>query len=220
MSYNDVAEHWKNSGMPEMFRFFAASEAGLVFSDTVPAGQAQFCTGRSWEYAHRDMLKYCRNVMKLPSINKPGEPYDPGLLPARPMDTESEPEAAKHAHLLYAAMAARCGEGVTLKFQDFVVNFRERPTMDEILKDPLDARLPEHAGVLYAVVEMMAHHLRFPEFETGFKYARRMPKPLCSSLVVKLAQKHGPSIATNKHFMQFLDYSGAGARAAMYLSNS
>ena len=219
ITFDDVSTYWESIGMHDAFHSFAGAESGIVFSDSVPSGNEQFSTARSWQSAWRDIMSFCKLVARLPNVAEKGQPYRCGPLPLPSTgqgDTRT-PQERRAADMIYSMVAARCGEPVALKFQDFVLNLGDRPPFEDILADPDNAKVPSHPGVMYAVVDMLVNRSRFDQFDEVFKYARRLGKPMASTLCVRLANKHKATIAHNSKYLDFMSWCGAGARAAIYL---
>lgn len=220
ITWEDIVSYWESIGMSEVFRAFAGAEPEEIFSAAVPTGDQQFGTARSWTNAWKDTMRFCQTWMKLPNLAEKGQPYDPGILPVNTLQLGDQDYDAKHANqcrLLYAAIAARCGDSIATKFQDFMINMKERPTFEDVLADPMGTKMPEHAGVLYSMVEMFTTRTKMPQFGQVFKYARRMPRVMASALCVRMAHKHKLSVISNSDFMTFMDWCGPGARAAIYM---
>lgn len=119
-----------------------------VISEKVPAHDGPFPTPRSFERTAR-MLKAMGNGT----------------------DLDTSPMAVEVAGGLV-------GVGAGAEFCAFLRRLDDMVTIEEILENPKQARIPERLDVAWAVVQMLLGHVTVRNFEKLFTYVDRLPKEM------------------------------------------
>jgi hypothetical protein len=76
---------------------------------------------------------------------------------------------------LSALLAGTVGAGSALEFIAYTQIYEHMPTYEEILKDPLNARLDKEPAMNFAVSHMISAFLKKPETDQAMKYITRLP---------------------------------------------
>jgi hypothetical protein len=193
-------DHWRTVGVHPMFRYFARMQPGSVFTDAVPDKQEQFCTPRSFHYAHDDLMAWLVNVDKVPQAELQG--YE-----------------IPHDHdMMRRMIASRCGTGVAISFSDFLQNMSERPSFKSILNSPRTAKLPTNA-VIRAVVEMCVDKSTVDNLDKVIAYIGRaeMPSVMKSIFCQQLARRMTvTTLYQNDSFLKLVDATGPAARQLLF----
>jgi hypothetical protein len=216
-SIDDVAPYWRSMGMHPDFIAFAAAESKLVLSEEVPMEQEQFCTARSWMRAWQDATNFCQFMAGVPdkNVNDAALPYEPVAYPVVAMDEvdENKLEVSKH---FSSFIAGRCGGAVATKFHDFLLHMNERPTMEQILADPFNAKVPNHSIVVHSAAEMILTHGKVSDIEPICDYMTRLPKPVAAVWCGQMAAKHAAELLRSKPFSRLTAHCGAASRIALF----
>lgn len=72
-------------------------------------------------------------------------------------------------------LAGTVSEGVAREFFTFCKIFQELPTVQQILKDPKNIKVPTDPGTLYALSGSIGHHAGLKNMDTLMEYVIRMP---------------------------------------------
>jgi hypothetical protein len=67
------------------------------------------------------------------------------------------------------------GESAAIEFNHFMKIIRELPTIDEIMNNPMTARLPEALDAIHATTSVILKNVTLQNFPTLMKYINRIP---------------------------------------------
>lgn len=212
----DVIDHWIEIGMHPKFRAFAAANPSLVLSDSVPTNREQFSTARSYTKAWVLATRYCEAIgMPDANADDPTAPYEPTVFPV--LGDVTDPSLAKAAAGFTTTIAARCGAPVALAFTDFLLHSNEQPTAQEVLDHPTKAKMPEHAGVLHATIEMLLSDIPFDKADRAFTYVRRFQnKAMRAVYTARFAKKFGSRALNLKGWQEMSAECGQAGRILTY----
>jgi hypothetical protein len=76
---------------------------------------------------------------------------------------------------LLPLIAGTIGEGAAREFIMYTETLSEMATIDEILRDPLNAKLKDEPSLLYAASHLVATHAKKANIDTLMKFVSRMP---------------------------------------------
>ncbi len=85
--------------------------------------------------------------------------------------------------------------GVALEFMTFVKYYSNLPTLKEILRDPLNARMPTERGPLFALSGLVSTSMDKDNAGTLLEYVKRMPTEMQAATAIP-AFKRTPAILT------------------------
>lgn len=77
--------------------------------------------------------------------------------------------------LLLPMIAGLIGEGAAIDFMSFLKLYRELPSIDAIMMDPVNAVIPEKPGALYAVASALARRVTEQSLGRVMQYLDRLP---------------------------------------------
>jgi hypothetical protein len=92
------------------------------------------------------------------------------------------------------------GEGAATEYTAFRKIWRELPDIEEVLKKPKTAPVPENLATKYALAGKLARSITKDNFGNALIYADRLPKELCV-MVVRDATQFTPDIKRTKDFV-------------------
>lgn len=75
-----------------------------------------------------------------------------------------------------AMLGGALTDGVAAEFLTYIELFMDLPTMDEIIRDPENAKLKNEPGTLYAIAGSVSSHMTAENVVPLLKYTDRMPK--------------------------------------------
>lgn len=101
-----------------------------------------------------------------------------------------------------AAIAGAVGNGPAAEFWGFVDIWQKMIPMSDIEKDPSGARLPEEAGMKYAVAVAISGTINDKNIKPFYTYLNRM-QPEFVVLAMQLATKRDEKLFMTKEFMDF-----------------
>jgi hypothetical protein len=78
-------------------------------------------------------------------------------------------------HDLLPLLAGCVGEGSARQFYGFVQVFDDLPQVEELIKNPLTARIPNEPSALYAVAGLIAHKITEANIDSLVQYTERLP---------------------------------------------
>lgn len=93
-------------------------------------------------------------------------------------------------HILFDEVRGDVGDGIAAEYVGFIKIANSLPSKDEILKDPLNAHLPDEPGALYAISGMLSHHATPQNFADVIKYADRMKSVFQVMTISDALEKH------------------------------
>ncbi len=83
--------------------------------------------------------------------------------------------AAPDAAVEHELFAGAVGTGAATGFSAFLRMFRDVPSIDAILLNPLAERVPAEPAAQYAVASALGHHATDMNFDRIYSYLNRMP---------------------------------------------
>lgn len=173
-----------NHDIHPLFVAFAKAHPALVFRDSVPKEDGAFCSPRT--------LHRLNNVMvELGSIL----PDDAGLHHGLPLQSTQAVEIA----------AGLIGEATAATFMGFIRMADELTTFEQIISDPLGAKVPstDRADALYAISTTCSYRVTEDTAVPVFKYLNRLPSEFCIS-ALRTAIKKQPAITSNSEFTAWI----------------
>ncbi len=153
-----------NNGMHPMYTAFAKARPGIVFNEDPPKDPNEpRCSPRSFTFA-ADFHTQGVEGMELPSDGVTQE-----------------------------IVQGYIGEGAAAEFFSFIKMVNELPTIEQIKKNPAQAKLPasERLDAQYAAVQMVIHHADTDNVDTLFQYIERLNKELQTSAAKQMIDKSG-----------------------------
>ena len=140
---------------------FANQNPTIVFSDGVPEKQGPWCTPRSLVMVDKLLqTKAARNG---------------GVIPEDPTTVE--------------AIQGLIGAGAATALMIFVKLEREMPKYEEIVKRPMDTKVPSKPDSQMLVCYNLAHRVQQDDAEAVIKYVERMPKEFAVTFATAACKK-------------------------------
>jgi len=215
-TFDDVAPYWRSQGMHPSFVSFAGAYSGLILSNQVPAVRQQFGTARSWFEAHSECMAYCKS---LGIESSEPDRYMPELLPV--FGPNVEDRSAQRWHRTFIGLiAARCGEAIASQFSEYLLASTDLPTYDEIVSNPETCIIPEHPGVIHAVVETLLTNTDLCEIDEIGKYLKRpeFPKAMACVYLNRMMDRHPIAAASSNKFFALVRHFGIAASMTLHHS--
>jgi hypothetical protein len=110
-------------------------------------------------------------------------------------------------NVLVAAYAGAVGPGAAVEWQAFLKLMEQLPNIDEILKNPDKAVIPENPAVLYTTVTSLGMRATVDNFEKIARYATRLydhKKGEFTALLITDAIRHDKKIPETNHFVKLI----------------
>jgi hypothetical protein len=107
--------------------------------------------------------------------------------------------------LLARAIAGAVGEGAATEFMAFLKMYRELPTVDAILMDPMALPIPEKSAVKFAVVSALAAKATEKNFDRIVMYGRRLYDAShgeYATLLIKDSVRRTPELQHTEAFIE------------------
>ena len=155
-----LADWMGTNGYDPLAIGFVRAFPGTVFTDKVPSHQNPFCTPRS----------FCRAITFATAMGG-----NKGSLDVSPATVEG--------------VAGLIGEGAAAEFMGYMRRVEDMVTVEEIIKSPLTARVPDRFDVQWAVVQTMIHHANKENAVAMFEYVKRLPKEFQTTAVRSMVGK-------------------------------
>lgn len=145
---------WANRQKPEhrphyLTLSFAQKNPDIVFRDSVPDGTDPFCTPRTLCLMDRDL----RALRRAEDIERDRLPMDP---------------------IAREVCAGWIGPGSAAQFFTHIKYADELPDLDDVIKDPLKAKLPDERSAQMVCGYMLAHHVNEKNASPIMRYITRM----------------------------------------------
>lgn len=103
----------------------------------------------------------------------------------------------------FATIAGRLGKGLASELLAFRDLAPKLPSVEEVLMDPKNARLPENnPSAQFLITDMMADQANRNTFDALVEYAKRLP-PEMQAKFVKDSMKRNPETASTPAFVQW-----------------
>lgn len=155
-----------------LYKGFAQARPGLVFDADSPSDPTEpFISPRSFVNAHAFHMECMsdRNSMTLPN--------DP---------------------IIQEFISGGIGSGAATEFFSYIKVANELPKIEEILKDPMGAKVPgdKKLDAQYAAAQLCVHHADTKTVGKLFKYVTRLNRELQTSTITRMSEK-GKGILMN-----------------------
>ena len=112
-------------------------------------------------------------------------------------------EALKHDPVLAETMVnATVGEAAGAAFNAFLRIGHKLPDVDDIIKDPQKAKVPEESDVLHAVVSMLVAYMDNQRAQPFAQYARRLPLEYQTVFVADVSRSRAHLLVACSELMQ------------------
>lgn len=176
IEYNvDSHCQWMNdNGISHKLSSFARSHAAVVCSPTVPDHDDPFCTPRS--YVRASLMLQSMGVVDMTNLGE-----SPSMI----------------AKLAGEAVMGLIGEGAAARLMGYLRHLEHMVDIEDILKTPESAPVPERPDVMWAVVQMMASFAKEQGQAGGnrnllpmFTYMERMPREFQMTTVRMIAKSN------------------------------
>jgi hypothetical protein len=109
------------------------------------------------------------------------------------------------AGVQHAAIAGAVGSGAATELSAFLRLYAELPSVDQILIDPTNVKLPEQPATLYAIVGAVAHKTTAQNFGRVAQFAQRLidaGRGEFSVLMIRDAMQRQPTIMQTTAFVR------------------
>jgi len=113
---------------------------------------------------------------------------------SRILDAKPDPEVE---HELFAGAV---GLGAATEFSGFLKMFRELPSIDAILMNPLKERVPENVAAQFAISSALSRRASDENFDRICQYLKRLPTEF-NIMCVRDASLHAPEIITTAAYV-------------------
>ncbi len=105
-------------------------------------------------------------------------------------------------------LSGTLSEGVAREFLTFCSIYKDLPTLDQILNQPLSIKVSQEPSVLYALTGTLAHNATKKNFDKMMAFTARIPAEF-QVVMVKEALRRNPEIAETTGFEQWVESSAA-----------
>ena len=171
---DSAAFWWEKNGMHPMGVAFAKAQPG-VFATEVPSEPKPFCTSRSYTSAWKFLAEVA-------GVDNDGHPN---------MNIKTD-------HVIQEFASGYIGEGMSAQMFAFLKVADQLPTIQQILKDPKNAKCPDRLDAAYAAVQLCLHHAEPANVDKIWDYAERLPVELQTSAARSLLEKSGGTLLNTK----------------------
>jgi len=178
---------WKKyaarTGLPEIGIEFACFREDIIFSQAIPARSGPFPTPRSFT----DALRFVRSRQASMNISDP-------------MDVPAD-------EMTRAGVAGSIGEAAMIEFYAYAAEYKELPKFEEIILDPLAAKLPDQTkpASQYAACQLLVRNATADCIEQVWKYAERLVLDLQARLANELLEKsYGGVLFNSPNFARWM----------------
>lgn len=114
---------------------------------------------------------------------------------------KNEPDlTVQHKKLLSGVI----GEGAAAEFIGYVRVYQDLPTIDEIIKNPLSAKVPDSADCRYAVTGLLANYADDVNSKAIIQYASRLPTEF-TVITMQGAIRRSPLFAHNESVNKWIE---------------
>lgn len=149
------------NGVSPLVKAFANQNPTIVFSDGVPEKQGPWCTPRS-------LVMVDKLLQKKAARNG-------GVVPEDSTTVE--------------AIAGLIGQGAATALMIFVKLEREMPKYEDIVKRPMDTKVPTKPDSQMLVCYNLAHRVEMNDADNVIKYVERMPKEFSVTFATAAVKK-------------------------------
>lgn len=160
---------------------FAQKNPDIVFQDKVPDGTDPYCTPRSLELMDRDLCAL-----------RSDEDY---RLDRMPTDT-----------IAREVCAGWVGDAAAAQYFTFLKYAEMLPDIEDIIKDPMSAKLPNDMGAQMVVSYFLSHHVDEHTASPIIKYVNRMKSEMQILAIKSVAQQveRNKTLVTLPEYMKWL----------------
>ena len=155
-------------GVHPMGIAFAKQRPGIVFSESVPKHDGPFCTPRSFVSAMNFLARAA------------GTDTNGNVNMELPSDS-----------LVCQIVQGDVGEAAAAEMFAFFKLNEHLPTIDEIEKNPTQAKCPERLDAAFVAAQMCVHFAKAGNIDKLWTYVERLPKELQVSTAASLVEKSG-----------------------------
>jgi hypothetical protein len=154
---------------------FAKRFPGVVFSDSVPAGDGPFSTARSYTEAAKFLaIKAGVDSKGRPNLELPNDP------------------------LTQQVVAGHVGDGTSAQAFAFFKLHDKLPDPEDIIKDPSKAKCPDQLDAAYAAVQLCVHYAKPENIDKFWTYVERLPREVQVSAAVSMIKRGGGVLINSK----------------------
>lgn len=154
---------------------FAKKAPGVVFSGSVPKKDGPFCTPRSY-------VSGASLLALVAGTDSQGRPN---------MDIPV-------TSVICAMVAGDIGDGASAELFAFLKVADQLPSIDEILKNPGDAKCPTDLSAAYAAAQLCLHYAEAGSIDKIWTYAERLPRELQVATAKQLILKGSGTLLNSK----------------------
>lgn len=188
-SWND----WATShGVSPITMAFANQNTGIVFSDGVPEKQGPWCTPRSLVEAD-DYMKTVRSLQ--------------GAVAGAGKDDDGKDAIIVDPNLM-EEVAGMIGEGAAAQLAAFIRLEIEMPSYEDIVSQPLKAKVPGKPDAAMLVCYNLAHRVTKAEASSVIEYVMRLPSEF-SVIFAKSAVGRDPALVATPGFMKWIQQNSS-----------
>lgn len=121
---------------------------------------------------------------------------------ARAWERVSDIPDTLRPEVYYENVCGEVGEGAAAEFTGFQRIYKSIPNIDEILRDPKGAPVPEPGATMFALVGALARRATKDNFDAIYEYTQRLPSDF-SVMLVQDAQRYCPEIKDTRAFVKW-----------------
>lgn len=165
----------EDQGLHPMVIAFAKKAPGVVFGGVVPRKDGPFCTPRSYVSA-------AKLLALVAGVDAQGRPN---------MDIPV-------TGVVGQMVTGDIGEGACAELFAYLKVADQLPTIDEILKSPMDAQCPTELSAAYAASQMCLHYADAQTIDKLWIYAERLPKEIQVATAKQMILKGSGTLLNSK----------------------
>jgi len=162
---------------------YAQSHPGKVFLDEVPDKEGAFATPRTLVMADKFIRRF---------------PGNDGMVLNFFEDDDFR------SGVVMAGLAGLLGS-VGVEFRAHCAIAHELPTLEEVVKDPTSAKMPERMDAKYAISQMLAFQIKPETAVPVFTYITRIPNEELQVASLRQAMKRAPTIGSHPQFLKWVE---------------
>lgn len=160
------------------------------FEDANEKNHYSYACPRSWEFLSRCF--YQKDFQEVIQNAKQGKFRDTFV--DTKMSQEEMSVLLGQKQVLFSIITGSIGREVGMKLISFLNFFADIPSLDEIVKNPLQCELPKDENVKYAMILMLASQIKRSNRDQIVKYVNRLPEEEYKLLAYKMFMKFQPYI--------------------------
>lgn len=105
--------------------------------------------------------------------------------------------------LMLELFSGTVGEVAAKEFTGFIRVFRDLPDFDDLVKRPMDVKVPSNAASAYAVGTMLSHRTEPKHMKPVFQYLSRMPQEFEVTTALQMTKKNR-ELANTATYIQWM----------------